>query len=260
MPDALLVTTQDLLAARVRVAIAAPVRVAIAAHPDIDIASGPMPVVDGDADARAPVKPIALTVPSAIDVDVNVGVLPAAARALLAGAHVGAPFAALLLRSARTVAALVLCRARTVPALVLRSARTVAALAALTGLGAALSTILALSTRRVIALLCLMHEAMGAGCGGPGRERRDLVSTYKCERRSSGTQHQQVSHMNHPCSAFRYSRDFRSLPQQRRARKEVHVIDCRIAASATLAANTAGDGFVCARPLAPAARVAGVRR
>src|SRR5262245_54988967 len=189
-----------------------------------------MPPIDGDADARASVGPIALTVPSAIDVNIDSGALPAAARTLLTGAHIGAPIT--------LIAALI--------ALILRGATA----AALVLLGSALSTvlslcpwrgILALSPWCVIALLCFVHEPMGTVCADPRRERRDLVSTYKRERRDCGTQHQQVSHGNHPCSAFRLPR-FRSLPQQRLAEKEVAIRStiAALRASTTLAAKNAG--------------------
>jgi hypothetical protein len=186
MGDALAVAAQDFLAAGGRVAIAPPGP--RATNADVDIPSaGAVPVVDGYADPRLAAGPVALPMASAADVDVDVGALLCVARTLLARAGVG-------VAGAHVTAAV---------ALILAGARAVATLAALAGLGTTLGAGLALRSGCVIALLCLVHERAGIACGRPGGERRDLVSTYKREHRRSGTQHQQVSHRNHPCSAFR---------------------------------------------------------
>jgi hypothetical protein len=177
--SALPVATQNLLAVRGRIPITP--------HADIDSTpAGAAPVLDGYADARASVDPIAVTVPAPVDVDIDVATLLRPACSLFTCAHVRA-----------ACFALILCRAsaRAVFAALARLCPT----ATIARLGPALGAIFAPSSRRVVTFLCLVHEPLRVGCAGPGRESRDVMSTYERERRRSGTQHQQVSHRNHPC-------------------------------------------------------------
>jgi hypothetical protein len=179
--DALPVAPQYFLAATTRV----PIAPAIAPHVNIDIPSAvSAPAVDINVDSRAPIGSVAA--PSTVDVDVNVGALLAPTRS---------PF---ILRCPSTLSTTVATgRIRTLPA-----------------------GVLATSTGSfLIALLDLQYCSLRADPITAGEDRRCFLSSYaEREYRRSGTEHQQVSHLNHPLESAPVSRQ-QNVRLKRRLRR-----------------------------------------